>query len=412
MSSGHRPCVRAAGLVFLTGLIDDIVDRSDTRRGRATLHIRFGELNALMTTGYIVAEGYLQLRGDLHQRLELSGRQAIWICGHAFPGEKLHVSGGNLWSDPGNATLMLGPGREVSLQRDPRAGAGTNGWLESNSYLDGAGNWQFRNTGAGGAIAGIRPNTFDVWTSPAGASPAWTQQFSITNTTGFFAGSVGVGTQNPRGKFEVAEGSVFFGDMGQAGGGNMIVRGRVLSANNNIHLSPPGGSTVYINSDYREAGGAAGNVNLEVSGTITGGNIQAKYQDVAEWVPSTQKLAAGTVVVLDAGLTNHVVASAGAYDTKVAGVVSAEAGVILGVAGDDKVKVATTGRVKVRVDATRAPIKVGDLLVTSEVEGVAMKSVPVDLGGTPIHRPGTIIGKALEPLQSGTGEILVLLSLQ
>jgi geranylgeranyl pyrophosphate synthase len=46
-------------------VIDDIVDRSDTRRGRSTLHTRFGELNALMTSGYIVAEGYLQLRDDL-----------------------------------------------------------------------------------------------------------------------------------------------------------------------------------------------------------------------------------------------------------------------------------------------------------------------------------------------------------
>jgi hypothetical protein len=41
-----------------------------------------------------------------------------------------------------------------------------------------------------------------------------------------------------------------------------------------------------------------------------------------------------------------------------------------------------------------------------------MKSQPVDLGGVLIHRPGTIIGKALEPLPSGEGEILVLLSLQ
>src|SRR5258708_11237138 len=46
-------------------VIDDIVDRSDTRRGRSTLHTRFGDLNALMTSGYIVAEGYLQLRDDL-----------------------------------------------------------------------------------------------------------------------------------------------------------------------------------------------------------------------------------------------------------------------------------------------------------------------------------------------------------
>jgi hypothetical protein len=43
---------------------------------------------------------------------------------------------------------------------------------------------------------------------------------------------------------------------------------------------------------------------------------------------------------------------------------------------------------------------------------VAMRSEPVDLGGVKLHRPGTLIGKALEPLESGTGEILVLLSLQ
>jgi hypothetical protein len=160
-------------------------------------------------------------------------------------------------------------------------------------------------------------------------------------------------------------------------------------------------------------GTAAPATKLHVAGDVTvDGNITAKYQDVAEWVPSVQRLRAGTVVVLDAERTNHVMASGKAYDTKVAGVISETPGIILGVAGDDKLKVATTGRVRVRVDASRGGILVGDLLVTSEVEGVAMKSIPVDLGGTPIHRPGTIIGKALEPLKSGVGEILVLLSLQ
>ena len=47
-------------------IIDDILDRSDTRRGRPTMHTRFGELNALMVSGYIVADGYAQLGDDLH----------------------------------------------------------------------------------------------------------------------------------------------------------------------------------------------------------------------------------------------------------------------------------------------------------------------------------------------------------
>lgn len=39
-------------------IIDDIVDRSPTRRGIPTLEHQFGHLQALMASGYIVAEGY------------------------------------------------------------------------------------------------------------------------------------------------------------------------------------------------------------------------------------------------------------------------------------------------------------------------------------------------------------------
>jgi len=155
--------------------------------------------------------------------------------------------------------------------------------------------------------------------------------------------------------------------------------------------------------------------DLTLTGTgniIASGNIAAKYQDFAEWVPSRISMPAGTVVVLDPEQSNQVMPSARAYDTRVAGVVSERPGVILGEGGAGKVMVATTGRVRIKVDATNAPIRVGDLLVTSNREGVAMRSQPLDLGGTPIHRPGTLIGKALEPLEKGVGEILVLLSLQ
>src|SRR5206468_12124197 len=86
--------------------------------------------------------------------------------------------------------------------------------------------------------------------------------------------------------------------------------------------------------------------------------------------------------------------------------------VILGIEGAAKSQIATTGRVRVHVDATIHPITAGDLLVTSEKPGVAMFSEAVDLGGIKIHRPGTIVGKALEPLPNGEGDILVLLSLQ
>ncbi|MEA2489745.1 MAG: hypothetical protein QOH21_1537 [Acidobacteriota bacterium] len=152
--------------------------------------------------------------------------------------------------------------------------------------------------------------------------------------------------------------------------------------------------------------------NVRVDGELTGTNIKAQYQDLAEWVPSNADLEPGTVVILDRVVGNGVMASSGAYDTMVAGVVSARPGIILGEEGASKEKIATTGRVRVKVDASAEPIQIGDLLVTSSRTGRAMKSSPIDVAGIAMHRPGTIIGKALEPLRSGEGEILVLLSMQ
>ncbi|HEV7426783.1 MAG TPA: hypothetical protein VGQ46_10480 [Thermoanaerobaculia bacterium] len=152
--------------------------------------------------------------------------------------------------------------------------------------------------------------------------------------------------------------------------------------------------------------------SVTVTGTLTAGTVYANYQDVAEWVPAEGNLSPGTVVVLNRAKTNAVSPSLKAYDTAVAGVVSEAPGVLLGVAGSDKAKIATTGRVKVRVDARTHPVGIGDLLVTSDIPGTAMVSEPMDINGRRFHQPGTLIGKALEPLPSGEGTILVLLSLQ
>jgi hypothetical protein len=155
-----------------------------------------------------------------------------------------------------------------------------------------------------------------------------------------------------------------------------------------------------------------GTGNITAAGIIEGTNVKAKYQDMAEWVESSEELSGGTVVVLDTSKSNHVIASSSAYDSRVAGVISLQPGITLGEHAEGRVLVATTGRVKVKVDASNGPINIGDLLVTSDRTGIAMKSVPVEIGGVHLHRPGTLIGKALEPLAQGTGEILVLLSLQ
>lgn len=186
----------------------------------------------------------------------------------------------------------------------------------------------------------------------------------------------------------------------------------VLGTNNAERLRIQGDGNVGIGTST-PAAKLHVNGDIRATGAIYGATvIGAVYQDVAEWVPASTEMTAGTVVVLNKMKSNEVIASSKPYDSTVAGVVSAQPGILLGIAGDEKERIATTGRVKVRVDATREPIEVGDLLVTGDRPGTAMKSIPVEIGAISMHRPGTIIGKALEPLNGGVGDILVLLSLQ
>jgi hypothetical protein len=68
--------------------------------------------------------------------------------------------------------------------------------------------------------------------------------------------------------------------------------------------------------------------------------------------------------------------------------------------------------VGLNVDAAAGVIRSGDLLVTGPTAGHAMKSAPATVNGLALHRPGTILGKALEAQAEGRGQILVLLTLQ
>jgi hypothetical protein len=242
--------------------------------------------------------------------------------------------------------------------------------------------------------------------SGVGAGPEWSNQVNITNTNadyGLLLGFNGPGRvpmmyHQPNGAHVV----------------NVKNGPLTLGTSNEARVTVTGAGNVGIGTTAPMAGKKLHVVgDVWVDGAIRGTSvIGATYQDLAEWVPATADMLPGTVAILNPEKTNEVMPSVTAYDTRVAGVVSAQPGLLLGEGSDAKEMIATTGRVKVRVDARRTPIAVGDLLVTSDEPGTAMKSEPMNINGRKFHQPGTIIGKALEPLAGGQGEILVLLSLQ
>lgn len=256
------------------------------------------------------------------------------------------------------------------------------------------------------SAGGDTPGRLAFWTTPDG-SGSLAERMRIDSN-----GNVGIGTTTPTALLHLRASS---GDVvhrlenaGNAGG-YLDLRYKYEAAQHRIGFTDGGGNWLF----YTQFALPNSNSTAYFPGSVNvAGSINAKYQDVAEWVQSSQELSAGTVVVLDHTKSNQVIASSVSYDTRVAGVISLQPGITLGLKGEGKVLVATTGRVRIRVDASRGAIQVGDLLVTSDVAGVAMKSQPIDVGGVQIHRPGTLIGKALEPLVHGEGEILVLLSLQ
>ena len=118
----------------------------------------------------------------------------------------------------------------------------------------------------------------------------------------------------------------------------------------------------------------------------------------------------GDVLVIDPDSDRRFATSTEPYSTRVAGIVSTKPG-ILGsthplINDPEEVPVAMVGIVPCHVSTENGPIRRGDLLVTSSTPGYAMR-------GTDRSRmTGAIVGKALQSLDSGSGVIEVLVSLQ
>jgi len=130
--------------------------------------------------------------------------------------------------------------------------------------------------------------------------------------------------------------------------------------------------------------------------TLTAGSrLQATYADLAEKYVADSEYEVGTVLLFGG---DHEVTIANEFDShKVAGVVSQNAAYIMnaGCEGEHVVDLALTGRVPVKV---HGPVAKGDLMVTG-LDGHAVANN--------MARAGTILGKALQNFEGGSGIIEV-----
>ena len=142
------------------------------------------------------------------------------------------------------------------------------------------------------------------------------------------------------------------------------------------------------------------------------GDIRLVNADCAEdfTVSGEDPAEPGTVMVL--AENGGVRACDCAYDKRVAGVVSGAGNYRPAIVLDrqtgtsHRAPVALLGKTYCKVDAGYGPVEIGDLLTTSQTSGHAMKA------SESLRAFGTILGKALQPLEKGCGLIPILVALQ
>jgi hypothetical protein len=175
--------------------------------------------------------------------------------------------------------------------------------------------------------------------------------------------------------------------------GNLTVQG-------NLSLSSTSGAHITF---------ADGTVQSTAYTGVTCGGDYAESVDVTG---DRTNYEPGDVLVIDPAAPGRFLKANEAYSTMVAGIYSTKPGVVGRRQTTDpktsttEVPMAMVGIVPTKVSAENGPIKIGDLLVASSTLGRAMK------GTDRSQLTGTVIGKALGALDSGTGVIEVLVTLQ
>ena len=189
-----------------------------------------------------------------------------------------------------------------------------------------------------------------------------------------------------------------------------------MNSSNDLAFYNAGTHVVFTDDGNVGVGTTSPDERMHVIGTvkctelkITGGSDIAEPFDVKD----EETIQPGMVMSIDPDNPGKLKVAETTYDHCVAGIISGAGGIQPGLlmsqsgsAADGEYPIAMTGRVYCKADASKGPIKPGDLLTTSEIPGHAMKVTDY----TKAH--GATIGKAMTCLEQGTGLVLVLVALQ
>jgi hypothetical protein len=295
-------------------------------------------------------------------------------------------------------------------------GVSAAGWPKAGGPLD----FAFQPpTGAGvwGANTAGGPGVFGTSTSSDGVSG-----YGANGVSGQCAGPNGsgvYGTGNGPGSGAGVTGINLNGT--GVSGQDLSGTGVSGTSTTGIGVSGSTNTGVGVQGACKDPKGLAGKFtgDVEIDGDITGvNNITVKKDviltgaDCAEQFDSYDTITPepGTIVVIDD--EGRLRESCGAYDKRVAGVVSGAGefrpAIVLDrrSSSENRISVALVGKVYCKVDADPAPIAVGDLLTTSSRPGFGMKASDAT------QAFGAVIGKALRPLREGQGVIPILVALQ
>jgi hypothetical protein len=145
-----------------------------------------------------------------------------------------------------------------------------------------------------------------------------------------------------------------------------------------------------------------------MNGTMhTGG---ADFAEAVEAIPSPQSYEPGDLLAIATSSDRMVELSSEPYSTRVIGVYATKPGVLASRHGLDasgkEIPVAMIGIVPAKASAENGPIQRGDLLVSAATPGCVMRATDRQ------RLVGAVVGKAMQPLESGVSVIEIAVTLQ